>query len=102
MWDPKSVVPASIMPAYKHMFTNIADIETAYAEAVTVKNIFKTPYGDDIAEGADAFKKHYDATILPEAKKIAAGMKKADIKAMVESGKIPEIVALIAYLNRLK
>jgi cytochrome c oxidase cbb3-type subunit 2 len=102
MWDPKSVVPASIMPAYKHMFTNIADIETAYAEAVTVKNIFKTPYGDDIAEGADAFKKHYNATILPEAKKIAAGMKKADIKAMVESGKIPEIVALIAYLNRLK
>jgi len=102
MWDPKSVVPASIMPAYKHMFTNIADIETAYAEAVTVKNIFKTPYGDDIAEGADAFKKHYDATILVEAKKIAAGMKKADIKAMVESGKIPEIVALIAYMNRLK
>jgi len=102
MWDPKSVVPASIMPAYKHMFTNIAVIETAYAEAVTVKNIFKTPYGDDIAEGADAFKKHYNATILPEAKKIAAGMKKADIKAMVESGKIPEIVALIAYLNRLK
>ena len=102
MWDPKSVVPDSIMPAYKHHFTNIADIETAYAEAVTVKNVFNTPYGDEIAEGKDAFKKHYDATILVEAKKITANMKKADVKAMVEAGKIPEIVALIAYLNRLK
>ena len=102
MWNPKSVVPDSIMPAYKHQFSNVADIETAYAEAVTVKNIFKTPYGPEIAAGKEAFKKHFDAAILPEAKKIAAGMKKADIKAMVESGKIPEIVALIAYLNRLK
>lgn len=38
MLDPKSVVPGSIMPAYKHMFKNTADIETAYAEAYTVKN----------------------------------------------------------------
>jgi len=102
MWDPKSVVPDSIMPAYKHQFSNIADIETAYAEAVTVKTIFKTPYGPEIAAGKEAFKKHFDSVILPEAKKIAAGMKKADVKAMVESGKIPEIVALIAYMNRLK
>jgi len=102
MWDPKSVVPDSIMPAYKHLFTNIADIETAYAEAVVVKNVFNTPYGDEIAEGKDAYKKHYDATVLPEAKKIVANMKKADIKAMVDAGNIPEIVALIAYMNRLK
>ena len=102
MWDPKSVVPDSIMPAYKHLFTNIVDIETAYAEAVVVKNVFNTPYGDEIAEGKDAYKKHYDATVLPEAKKIVANMKKADIKAMVDAGNIPEIVALIAYMNRLK
>jgi len=102
MWDPKSVVPASIMPAYKHMFKNIADTETAYAEAVTVKNIFKTPYGDDIAAGKDAYTKYFKTTLLPEAKKITANMKKADIKAMVDAGKVPEIVALIAYLNRLK
>lgn len=37
MWDPTSVVPDSIMPSYKHMFKNNADIETAYAEALTVK-----------------------------------------------------------------
>jgi len=101
MWDPTSVVPGSIMPAYKHHFTNVADIATAYAEAVTVKNVFKTPYGDEIQSGVEAYNAH-KAAILAEAKKITADMKNKDVKAMVESGNIPEIVALIAYLNRLK
>ena len=101
MWDPTSVVPGSIMPAYKHMFTNVADIATAYAEAVTVKNIFKTPYGDEIQPGVEAFEAHKPA-ILAEAQKIAAGMKNQDVKDAVKAGNIPEIVALIAYLNRLK
>ena len=101
MWEPTSVVPGSIMPAYKHHFTNVADIATAYAEAVTVKNVFKTPYGDEIQSGVEAYNAHKPA-ILAEAKKITADMKNKDVKAMVESGNIPEIVALIAYLNRLK
>jgi cytochrome c oxidase cbb3-type subunit 2 len=102
MWDPKSVVPDSIMPAYRHQFKNIADIETAYAEAVTVKNVFNTPYGPEIAPGEEAFKKHFKEVVLPEAKKIAKEMKNKDVEAMVNQGKIPEIVAMIAYLNRLK
>jgi cytochrome c oxidase cbb3-type subunit 2 len=104
MWDPKSVVPESIMPAYKHQFSNEADIETAYAEAVTVKNVFNTPYGKEIAAGEEAYQKHLKEVVLPEALKIAKEMKldKADIVKMVQEGKIPEIVALIAYLNRLK
>jgi len=100
MWDPTSVVPGSIMPAYKHMFTNIADLETAYAEAVTVKNIFNTPYGDDIQPGKEAWEK-YKAKVLEEAKKIAADMKNQDVKDAVARGEVPEIVALIAYLNSL-
>jgi cytochrome c oxidase cbb3-type subunit 2 len=101
MWDPTSVVPGSIMPAYKHQFTNEADIATAYAEAVTVKNVFNTPYGDEIKPGVEAFEAH-KPVILAEAKKIAANMKNKDVKEMVAAGKVPEIVALIAYLNRLK
>jgi cytochrome c oxidase cbb3-type subunit 2 len=101
MWDPTSVVPGSIMPAYKHQFTNEADIATAYAEAVTVKNVFNTPYGDEIKAGVEAFEAHKPA-ILAEAQKIAADMKNKDVKEMVAAGKVPEIVALIAYLNRLK
>jgi len=101
MWDPKSVVPQSIMPAYKHMFTNIADIETAYAEAVTVKNAFNTPYGDEF-QGTRAAWDAYRPKVIEEAKAIAADMKNQDVKDAVAKGEIPEIVALIAYLNRLK
>ena len=100
MWEPTSVVPGSIMPAYKHQFTNIADIETAYAEAVTVKNVFNVPYGDDIKPGKAAFEA-YKPKILAEAKKIAADMKNKDVKDAVAAGKVPEVVALIAYLNSL-
>jgi cytochrome c oxidase cbb3-type subunit 2 len=102
MWDPKSVVPDSIMPAYKHQFTNAADVATAYAEAVTVKNVFGTPYGDEIAAGQEAFEKHLKAKILPEALKVAKEMKNDKLVKMVEEGKVPEVVALTAYLNRLK
>jgi cytochrome c oxidase cbb3-type subunit 2 len=101
MWDPKSVVPQSIMPAYKHMFTNIADIETAYAEAATVKAVFNTPYGDEI-QGTKAAWEAHKPKVIEDAKKIAADMKNKDVKDAVERGEIPEIVALIAYLNRLK
>ena len=44
MLDPKSVVPSSIMPAYKHLFKKNADVVTAYAEALTVKKVFNVPY----------------------------------------------------------
>jgi len=101
MWEPASVVPGSIMPAYKHMFTNKADVETAYAEAVTVKNVFNTPYGDEIQPGKEAFEKYYKEVALPEAQKIAADMKNQDVKDAVANGEIPEIVAMIAYLNSL-
>ena len=102
MWNPKDLVPDSIMPAYKHQFTNAADLETAYAEAVTVKEVFNVPYGDDIKPGKEAYEKELKTKILPEALKIAKETKKEDLVKAVESGKVPEVVALIAYLNRLK
>ena len=101
MMDPVSVVPGSIMPAYKHQFTNEADLATAYAEAVTVKNVFNTPYGDEIQPGQAAWDA-YKPTVLAEAAKIAADMKNKDVKEAVAAGNVPEVVALIAYLNRLK
>ncbi len=101
MWDPVSVVPGSIMPAYKHMFENIADIETAYAEAYTVKKVFNVPYDK---EGMPKLGTLEEAKkeALADAKKIVAGMKNQKVKDAVANGKIPEIVALIAYLNSLK
>jgi len=101
MLDPTSVVPGSIMPAYKHHFTNLADIDTAYAEAVTVRNIFNTPYDQ---EGMPQLGSLEDskATALEDAKAVVAGMKNQAVKDAVANGEIPEIVALIAYLNSLK
>jgi cytochrome c oxidase cbb3-type subunit 2 len=122
MWEPKAVVTGSIMPAYKHQFENLANIDTAYAEALTVMKVFNTPYNTPVfnrdgsvdkdgvhlavkvaADGTlseDLEQAHKDA--LEEAKLIAADMKSPSVKKMVAEGKIPEIVALIAYLNRLK
>jgi len=110
MKDPASVVPGSIMPAYTWMYTNEADIDTAYAEQITVRNVFSVPYNTplpmkdgsketvvlaDTLEGAQA-------SALEEAKLVVADMKSKDIQDAVAAGKIPEIVALIAYMNSLK
>ena len=107
MWEPTSVVPGSIMPAYKHMFTNVADLETAYAEALTVKKVFNVPYDADIdGDGKvdvplGSFEEAKQRA-LKYALKIAKETKREDLVNMVENGKVPEIVALIAYMNRLK
>ena len=101
MLNPPEIVPGSIMPAYDHQFENIADIETAYAEAVTVRNVFHTPYGPEIKKGRAAWDAHRPK-VLEDAKKIAADMKDERVKKAISEGKVPEVVALIAYLNSLK
>lgn len=107
MWQPSAVVPGSLMPEYKHQFTNIADLDTAYAEAYTVKTVFATPYDQDLdGDGQiDVVLGSHDAALAKakeDAKLIAADMKNQAIKDAVEKGNIPEVVALIAYLNSLK
>lgn len=110
MLDPEAVVPGSIMPRYPWMFTNEADVDTGWAEAVTVNKVFNVPYNKDIpmldgsvsqvplAETVEDAR----AEALADAKLVAAEMKNQDVKDMVAAGKVPEIVALIAYMNSLK
>jgi cytochrome c oxidase cbb3-type subunit 2 len=110
MFEPTSVVPGSIMPAYKHMFSNLADLDTAYAEMVTVNKVFNVPYNQPIAmkDGSTVTVNLADnladakAEMLEEAKIIAKDMKNQDVQDAVNNGEIPEVVALIAYLNSLK
>jgi cytochrome c oxidase cbb3-type subunit 2 len=101
MMAPASVVPGTVMPAYPHMFENKADVATAYANANTQKQVFAVPYDQEgmpkLGSWADA-----QANALEEAKLIVADMKNQDVKNAVANGNIPEIVALIAYLNSLK
>jgi cytochrome c oxidase cbb3-type subunit 2 len=110
MKNPAAVVPGSIMPAYTWMFTNLADINTAYAEQLTVAQFFSVPYNKAVPMKDGSTKvvtmgnnvTEANAMALEEAKVIAADMKDQDVKDAVANGQIPEIVALIAYMNSLK
>ncbi len=104
MWEPNAVVPGSIMPAYKHMFSNNIDMDTAYAEAFTQKAVFGMPYDQDL--GGETVKLGGSVAearelMLAEAKEIVADMKNQDVKDALDRGEIKEVVALIAYLNSL-
>jgi cytochrome c oxidase cbb3-type subunit II len=101
MMDPASVVPGTVMPAYPHMFENKADVATAYANANTQKQVFAVPYDQDGMPKLGSWSEA-KALALEEAKVIVADMKNQSVKDAVANGKIPEIVALIAYLNSLK
>ena len=110
MKNPASVVPGSIMPAYSWMFSNAADVETAFAEQLTIAQFFSVPYNKPVPmkDGSTEVVKmgsslaDANALALAEAKLITADMKDQDVKDAVASGTIPEIVALIAYLNSLQ
>ncbi len=110
MKDPQAVVPGSIMPKFPWLYTNLADVETTYAEQLTVSQFFAVPYNTPIAmkDGSTKTVKmgatlvEAQALALKEAKLIAKDMKDQSIKDKVANGKIPEIVALIAYMNSLK
>lgn len=100
MWQPTSVVPGSIMPAYHHLFKKDVDFDTAYAEAYTQKVVFGVPYDTengiplgDMAQAKEEF--------LKEAGDIVSHMKNKEVKEAYEKGEVKEIVALIAYLNSL-
>ena len=101
MMDPNSVVAGTVMPAYPHMFKNIADVETAYAEALSVKRFFNVPYDKPGMPKLGTWE-NAKKIALDDAKAIAVDMKNQSVKDAINRGEVPEIVALIAYLNSLK
>ncbi|MGK0256015.1 MAG: cytochrome c oxidase cbb3-type subunit 2 [Arcobacteraceae bacterium] len=101
MMAPADLVPGTVMPAYPHMFTNKADVATAYANANTQKIVFGVPY-DKVGMPVLGSWEDAQKSALEEAKLVVADMKTQSVKDAVSAGEIPEIVALIAYLNSLK
>lgn len=101
MWNPRSVVPTSIMPSYKWMYTIPANLDTAYAEALTVKKVFNVPY-DKKGETKLGTYQEAMARVHAQAAVIVKNMHNPMVANEFKQGKIPEIVALIAYLNSLK
>ncbi len=98
MKDPTSVVPTSVMPSYKHLFENRADIATAYADANTQKQVFGVPYDKADMPSLGSWYEA-NAQAIKEATLLVADMKNPKVKEIVADGQIPQIVALIAYLN---
>lgn len=89
MLDPESMSPGSIMPAYPWLFTNTLDTSSTVDKILAMKTL-GVPY-------AEGFEKLAGEDAKQQAEKIAAGLKEAGIE--VKSDK--EIIALIAYLQRL-
>lgn len=91
MLDPTSMAPGSIMPPYAWLHKN--DLNTDYtASKIKVLQSLGTPYPDGFADKAVE-------DLKLQAKKVAENLKKDKITQ--ENLENKEIVALIAYLQRL-
>lgn len=89
MVDPTSMSPGSLMPPYKWLATNLMDHEDVPAKIRTL-----TKLGVPYPEGYD---QNANADLKLQAEQITANLKSSGIDVKAES----EIVALIAYLQRL-
>ncbi|MFZ1460538.1 MAG: cytochrome-c oxidase, cbb3-type subunit I [Ignavibacteria bacterium] len=89
MADPRAISPGSIMPAYDWLFTQ--ELNTGSTESkINGMRTLGVPY-------ADGFEKTANDELMKQANEITQDLAKNDIR--VESNK--EIIALIAYLQRL-
>jgi cytochrome c oxidase cbb3-type subunit I/II len=90
MMDPRSTSPGSIMPEYPWLFKK----KTSYgvlSKKLKVLNALGAPYSDDEIANAESIAKQQAAQIFEGLKKDGVQGSKAD----------KEIIALIAYLQRL-
>ncbi len=89
MADPRAISPGSIMPAYDWLFTQ--NLNTGSTESkINGMRKLGVPY-------ADGFENSANAELMKQAEEITQDLAKNDIR--VDSNK--EIIALIAYLQRL-
>ncbi len=89
MYDPRSVSPQSLMPAYPWLIENDLNISTTQRK-IEVMQFLGVPYEEGYALRAND-------DLKAQAEKIAKGLKSSGIE--VDSDK--EIIAVIAYLQRL-
>jgi cytochrome c oxidase cbb3-type subunit II len=101
MRNPRAVVPASIMPAYSWLETT--PLDTAHlGEQMKVLSIVGVPYTQEMIDNAEVDAKAQGTTDG----KSGAAMQKRYAKAIVrdlgaDKGKLTELDAVIAYLQRL-
>lgn len=91
MLDPQSMSPGSIMPAYPWLIKDDLDVSNT-AKKIKVLQTLNTPYPEGYADIAND-------DLAKQASEIAANLRKDGIEQ--EGLENKEIVALIAYLQRL-
>lgn len=90
MADPREVTPLSIMPAYPWLLTNKIDFSIIPQKVLLMKNL-GVPYSDEEVEKSINI-------AHAQAKQIAEGLEAQGVPSQMEQR---EIIALIAYLQRL-
>ncbi len=89
MFDPRSMSPGSLMPAYPHMLENPIDTATTRRKIEAMITL-GVPYDKDFPAKANA-------DLMKQGEAIAADLKKAGIETLADR----EIIAVIAYLQRI-
>ena len=89
MYEPQSISPGSIMPRYTWLFENDIDMDITEAKIKAMQTL-GVPY-------EQGYEKVANDDLLKQANEIVADLQKENIKAMPQK----EIIALIAYLQRL-
>ncbi|MCD6068995.1 MAG: cytochrome c oxidase subunit CcoN [Bacteroidetes bacterium] len=89
MMDPTSMSPGSIMPSYPWLLDDQVDVSSTVAKIKAMKRL-GVPY-------PDGYERIAAAEMEKQAKGIAENLKKDGIKTLADR----EIVALIAYLQRM-
>ena len=99
--DPRSVVPASIMPAYPWLFTTDLDF-SHIAEEMKVQALLGVPYSDEMIANALADVRTQATNDAPEAAALAKRYPKAQARSFSGNpAHVAEADALIAYLQML-
>lgn len=89
MKDPQSTAPGSIMPAYPWLYDKATDYSHLEGKIITLRKL-GVPY-------AEGFEKQAEADAKAQAEKIAKNLQSSKFDVTADK----EIVALIAYLQRL-
>jgi cytochrome c oxidase cbb3-type subunit I/II len=89
MYEPQTISPGSIMPRYTWLFENDIDMDITEAKIKAMQTL-GVPY-------EQGYEKEANKDLMKQANEIVADIQKENIKAMPQK----EIIALIAYLQRL-
>lgn len=101
MYNPRSTSAGSIMPRYPWLITNDLDRSQMVNKIKLMKNAFDVPYTKAEIDSADAWANNQAKSIVTQIFSEATDLKEEYAKRPAGELEKKEIIALIAYLQRL-